>query len=89
MQDLLEIKVESYSGYKADESPRRFYIGDMRFEIESITDRWYQAGPGQDFPPANYFRVQTRDNKEYILKHEYSSNRWYLVIKGESITISR
>ncbi|MFP4366929.1 MAG: hypothetical protein ACLFQA_07525 [Bacteroidales bacterium] len=85
MQKLIEVKVECYSGYRAEESPRRFYINDMRFEIEAITDRWYQARSEPGFPPAHYFKVQTGDSKQYILKHEHTSNKWYLLVKGESI----
>lgn len=87
MQNLVDIKVECYSGYRADESPRRFYIGSMRFEIKEITDRWYEAGTAPGLPKADYFRVETTDGKQYILKHDIDNNRWYLVVKGESITM--
>ncbi len=87
MQKLIEVKVECYSGYKADERPRCFYIGNMRFEIQSITDRWYQYQAGEGSDPADYFRIQTTDSKNYILKHRHDINRWYLVVRGESITM--
>lgn len=38
------IKVETYSGYKADEYPVRFWIGEERLEILEIEDRWYSPG---------------------------------------------
>ena len=54
MQKLIEVKAECYSGYRADENPRRFYIDNMRFEIKAITDRWYQAHYKPGYPPAHY-----------------------------------
>ncbi len=88
-QKLIQVKVECYSGYKADESPLCFYLDNMRFEIEAITDRWFQAENKPGFPKADYFRVQTKDGRQYILKHEQVSGKWYLVVKGESITMQR
>jgi len=41
--DLIPIKVECYSGYKADETPRCFYWNNNVFEIKKILDRWYQG----------------------------------------------
>ena len=82
MQILIEVKVECYSGYKADEQPRCFYIGNIRFEIQSVTDRWYQYQAGEDADTADYFRVQTTDGKQYIMKHRHDNNKWYLVAKS-------
>jgi len=83
----IPIKVECYSGYKADESPRYFYLNDIRFEIRDINDRWHQADPEPGFLLADYFKVSTRDNKQYILKHYHQSDRWYLCIKGEILNL--
>jgi len=38
MTELIEVKVECYSGYKADEYPICFYQDDQRFEILEIID---------------------------------------------------
>lgn len=83
----ITIRVECYSGYKADESPRYFYLNNIRFEIKKINDRWHQADPDPGFPLADYFKVSTKDNKQYILKHYHQSDSWYLCIKGESINL--
>lgn len=94
MKDLFPVKVECYSGYKANEYPRYFYFDNNRFEIEEIIDRWYQmpsSGVEEDsdmkFPAANYYKVRTADNKIYILRHETETDIWYLWIKGESINL--
>ncbi|MDP4268657.1 MAG: cytoplasmic protein [Bacteroidota bacterium] len=85
--DLIPIRVESYAGYKADESPRFFYWDNIRFEIKEIADRWYQGYIDSEELAANYFKVITTDDKFYLLKHELESDQWYLLIKGEMMNV--
>ena len=87
MKDLIQIKVECHSGYKADEYPKCFYWDNIRFEIKAVLDRWYQGDRNADFPVTNYFKVCTTDEKIYILKHETKEDKWYLWIHGESMNL--
>jgi hypothetical protein len=81
------VRVECYSGYKSDEYPVRFFLNDMRIEIGEIIDQWHQAESKRGFPAADYFKVRSADDKQFILKHEHDHDRWYLWIKGESLNI--
>ena len=85
MDHLLPIKVECYAGYKADEYPVRFFLYNLKIEITEILDRWYQGESSSGFSPANYYKVATKDQKIFILKHSTEENQWYLLTKGESI----
>jgi hypothetical protein len=67
----MKIQVESYSGFKADERPLRFRLGDQWLEVEEVTDRWYDPG-------AVYFRVRAGDGATYVLKHAEPSDEWSL-----------
>jgi hypothetical protein len=87
MRDLFLIKVETHSGYKADEYPKRFYLDDIRFEIEEILDRWYQGDQDPLVPAADYYKVATGDKKIYILKHDIAKDEWYLWIRSERINL--
>jgi hypothetical protein len=87
MNDLIEIKVFCYSGYKSEEYPRYFEWDDIGFDIKDILDRWHQCNLNPEFPTADYFKVLTADNKIYILKHEIIPDKWFLWIKGESINL--
>jgi len=62
------IRVECYSGYKADERPLRFYIGEARYEIEEVLDQWYG-------PHDTWFRVRAHDGNLYILRHSLSEQQ--------------
>ncbi len=64
-----QIRVETYSGYKADEYPVRFWIAEERLEVLEIEDRWYSTG-------FTYFKVFTDDARHYLLKWSADSDKW-------------
>lgn len=63
------IKVIEYSGYKVNERPVRFQVGDKELEVDEILDRWY----GQEH---DYFKVRASDNRIYILRWHRSLDFW-------------
>jgi len=65
------LKVECYAGYKADERPVRFLLGERWLAVEEVVDRWYD-------PHAVYFRVRAADGAMYVLKHEQREDVWTL-----------
>jgi hypothetical protein len=65
------LKVECYSGYKADERPVRFLLGERWFTVQDVLDCWYD-------PHATYFRVRSEDGGVYILKHDEAADIWTL-----------
>jgi hypothetical protein len=67
----LIVEVESYSGFKADERPLRFRLGERWLAVEEVMDRWYD-------PDAIYFRVRAEDGCLYILKHTEAADTWTL-----------
>jgi len=78
LKELIPIKVECYSGYKADEYPKCFYLNNEEFEIQQITDRWYQGDSNPECPVSNYYKVDTTYGKQYIIKHDLENDKWYL-----------
>jgi len=71
--DLLTIRVECYAGYRDEETPRRFFMGDKTVEIEEVIDRWLA-------PEHRYFKVRGNDNDIYILRHDESAQKWELIL---------
>jgi uncharacterized protein (UPF0128 family) len=65
------IKVESYSGYRADERPVRFVMSGRTYEVIEVEDRWYS-------PQAMYFRVVASDGNRYVLCHDEELDLWSL-----------
>lgn len=65
------VRVECYSGFKADERPLRFQLGIRWLAVEEVMDRWYD-------PDAIYFRVRADDGGVYILRHSERDDVWTL-----------
>jgi hypothetical protein len=65
------IEVESYSGYRADERPRRFVMSGCAHEVVELEDRWYS-------PHATFFRVLASDGNRYVLRHDEQLDLWSL-----------
>ncbi len=59
---MSRVEVECYSGYKADERPVRFRLGERAYEVTDVVDQWYS-------PEATYFRVRADDGNLYVLRH--------------------
>jgi hypothetical protein len=63
------VTVECYAGYRGDQEPRRFRVGDSWIEVAEIEDRWQE--PGQ-----RGFRVLGTDGNRYRLVHREAEDRW-------------
>lgn len=58
---MTEHRVESYSGYRADESPLRFVWKGRAVKVRQISQRWRE-------PEAECFRVIGDDGSDYVLR---------------------
>jgi len=67
----LRIQVDAYSGYKAEEKPRQFVLGEHTYQIREVLDQWYG-------PDSVYFKVLASDQNFYILRYCPASDEWSL-----------
>jgi hypothetical protein len=67
----MRIQVECHAGYRAEQEPRAFTIGDHRLEVIAICDRWM----GPDY---RYFKVTASDGDTYVLRHDERADEWAL-----------
>lgn len=67
------ITVECYAGYRGEESPRRFRIGERTVEVTAVVDRW--LGPDH-----RYFKVRGDDGDVYVLRHDARADAWELTV---------
>ncbi|HOO90396.1 MAG TPA: hypothetical protein PLA74_06200 [Syntrophales bacterium] len=75
------VKVECYSGYKADERPTAFTFRGKRWEVAEIVDRWYEGSGDPREAGIDYFKVRTRQGDEWILRHSRLFNGWAVLIR--------
>lgn len=66
-----QVYVQCYAGYKGEERPLRFAVGQTWLEVAQVEDRWYSPG-------ATYFRVAVANGERYVLRREEGLDVWYL-----------
>lgn len=66
----MDLRVQCYAGWKADERPLRFQLGGREYTVQEVLDRWY--GPDDTF-----FKVSADDGNLYILRR-HASGEWSL-----------
>ena len=67
----LDLKVECYSGYRGEETPRSIRFGSRKIEVKKILDRWLS-------PDHRYFKIMDEDDSLYIIRHDVISRNWEL-----------
>jgi hypothetical protein len=67
----MEIRVECYAGYRGEQEPRAFWLGERRIAVVEILDRWLA-------PDHRYFRIRGDDGHVYVLRSDETKNQWTL-----------
>ncbi|MGQ0543995.1 MAG: hypothetical protein ACT4P3_01505 [Betaproteobacteria bacterium] len=67
----MKIRVECHAGYRDEEGPRAFTLGERRFEVLEVLDRWLE-------PSHRYFKVRVDDERRFIVRHDVRSGEWEL-----------
>ena len=65
----MNIRVECYSGYKGEETPRRLIIGEQVIGVVKVLDQWLA-------PDHRYFKVEGDNGSIYIVRHDMTSLQW-------------
>ena len=65
------LRVECYDGYRGEETPRRFYLGERGIEVVAVVDRWLA-------PDHRYFKLEDAEGHRYILREETENHLWEL-----------
>jgi hypothetical protein len=74
------IKVECYSGYKANERPIAFIFQGARWEVQEIIDRWYEGGHESSRPKISYFKVRTTEGQAFIIRYQSLFDAWSIQV---------
>jgi hypothetical protein len=68
----LPLLVDCYAGWRGEETPRRFAVGDQWRSVTEVIDRWLA-------PDRRYFKVLGDDGHVYVLRHDSVDDCWELV----------
>lgn len=69
----MNVRVECYAGYRAEETPRRLLLDGRSVEVVELLERWRT-------PQARGFRLRGDDGALYLLVQENRSGQWTLEI---------
>ena len=61
-QSTFKVEVDCYSGYRGEETPQRFRLGDRKVEVQEVLDRWLA-------PDHRYFKIIGDDQAVPPLLH--------------------
>ncbi len=67
----MKIQVECCAGYRGEQEPRAFTMGEHQYAVVEILDRWIA-------PDHRYFKVQADDGRAWVLRHDTASGEWDL-----------
>jgi hypothetical protein len=67
------IRVECHAGHRAEESPRRFFLGKREINVSEIIDRWLD-------PAHSYFKLRGDDGGIYVLRYDRASDCWEMIL---------
>ena len=65
------IKVECYSGYRADERPVNFIVNGRKLVVQQIMEQWRS-------PDSEYYKVLADDRRVYLIMHDNGKDHWIL-----------
>ncbi len=67
------LRVVCYAGYRGEEEPREFFLGDRPVRVVAIIDRWAA-------PDHRYFKIRGSDGDIYILRHDVATGMWEMTM---------
>ncbi|MDI6704558.1 MAG: hypothetical protein QME40_07805 [bacterium] len=76
--EIRQIKVKSYSGYKANERPTSFIFRDRHYIIDKIEKMWYEENIDTSQGRKRFFQVKSNDDTTYVICYDESTDQWLL-----------
>ena len=73
----MQIRVDCYAGYRGEETPRRFWLGETEVMVKEVLDRWLTL-------EYRYFKVIGDDDSVYIICHTPKTWSWELTFYRKS-----
>ncbi|HJX74295.1 MAG TPA: hypothetical protein VJ307_09080 [Candidatus Deferrimicrobiaceae bacterium] len=69
----MKVRVICYEGYRAEETPRAFLLGERRLDVTDVLDRWR----GEDH---EYVKLAASDGNRYVLRYDRNADEWEMVL---------
>jgi hypothetical protein len=80
-----QITVCTRDEYRDAQEPLSFEWRHKRFEIARIVDRWYEGYLDPTRMPLRYFKVETGNGRQYILRFHEFFQAWSLLATDQKM----
>lgn len=71
-----QITVIPYAGYRGDEAPRAFFLGNERIDVASVLESWIEETSGSR-TRLRLFVVKGSDGRLHTLAYDEELDRWF------------
>jgi len=71
-----QIIVIPYAGYRGDEAPRAFFLGNVRIDVLSVLESWVEETAGTRVR-LRLFVVKGSDGRTHTLAYDEELNLWF------------
>jgi len=72
-----KISVIAYSGYRGEETPKKFILHSRQIEVVEILSRWIEEGP-VNRATKRFFRVKGSEGLIYKIYYDDGKLEWFL-----------
>ena len=69
------VEVSAYSGYRGEESPRAFILGNKRIEVRMVLEQWIEEDAATKVR-TRCFRVKGDDFRNHLLRYDEATGDW-------------
>jgi hypothetical protein len=80
-----QITVCTRDEYRDAQEPLSFEWHRKRFKIARIVDRWYEGYLDPRRMPLRYFKVETTEGRQYLIRFHELFQAWSLLLTGEEM----
>lgn len=84
---LHEIQVITYAGFKGEERPQSFFVGNAQVRVVAVLEMWIEEAHLSG-KRRRFFRVEGNDGLQYNLCIDETEKSWFLADKTEPVTRS-
>jgi hypothetical protein len=78
-----KIRVDAYSGYRGEETPREFILCGNKVEVVKILSAWIEEGTGYK-AIKRFFKVKGSDGSIHKIHYDEDKKEWYYESHGVS-----
>ncbi len=75
------VRVIAYSGYRGEETPKKFILHGKQMEVVEILSRWIEEG-SVNRATKRFFRVKGSEGSIHRIYYDDGKLEWFLKIEG-------